>query len=1510
MNNATVLDVARGYVARGWRVVPIPERRKGPILSGWQHLELDVDDLPRHFTANGVRPNIGVILGKPSGGLVDVDLDTPTAGALGALWLPETGAVFGRAGKRCSHYLYRASDGEGPVKTLQFEAAAVKALHGTTAMLVELRSTGAQTVFPGSVHETGEPIEWVDDGDPATVDVGELERTARWIAAGALLTPFWTEGVRNHLGLALAGALLRAQWSVDDAGAFVEGVARVAGDLEWARRRGQCVEPTARKLADGTNVVGVPTLAELIGDPAIVKAVATWLKLGSTPSSDASTTPATDTSFPSGKPEIDAGIQALPVVTAAAWDALRQANDPNRLFQHADTVSRLERSTEGHLGISALEEHGLRYEVARAARWYQVKKDRATGLLSEVDARPPLDVMRDMLATPSEKRPLPVLTRLVQAPIYSPTGELLTAPGYHPAARVYYDPPPGVTLPSVPARPTGAEVARARSLIMDDLMGDFPFVGAAERAHAVALLLLPFVRDMIPGNTPLHLVDAPSAGTGKGLLVNALLTPSLGGNKQLMSAANDDDEWRKRITAALAGAPGAIQIDNVARVFASPDLAAALTTTEWSDRLLGQSRLVRYPVRCVWVATGNNMTLSTEIARRSVHIRMNPQRDLPWERQESAFRHPDLLDWVRSSRGRLVGAALTLVNAWLTAGRPTGKKTIGSYEEWSRLMGGILAVADVPGFLANTHEFYEEADTEAAVQRRLVAAWWEAFKEEEVGTAELFPIAETIEGLTFGRSTSERGQRTALGAYVAKVKDRVYNDYRVAKGSVRDNRQLWRLRWSGGAPMPPEGAPHDGGNHPHDAGDGSNLSNLSNLSAPIPRGRAGAHTHTHTCEGGKKVTEVTEVTEVKPEEVLKGFPPLDLRPCPGCGTPSVNGWTCKACRERPPAPVQKVATSAEKTIVQPTATSTTLPVVTGDAGPALPYTLVTTARDVGEMLTTIGAADVVGIDTETTGLDAATDRVRLIQIATAATVYVLDVFTLDPRLIAPLLVGDGPLLVGHNLAFDLRFLESAGLPFPAGSRLFDTMLASQLLAAGTRMKHSLAAVAERALGIAVDKTEQKSNWSGRLSSDQLAYAAQDAALLPALATRLRESIDAADLGRVADLEMRALPTIAWIEQTGVPFDRDAWTGLATTAAAERDAVAQELTAAVGSGGLFAGSSTVNWGSNMQVAALLRARGHTVTSTDDVALHALGDAGEPLAALLLRHRDAAKRASTYGADYLKHVNARTGRIHPHFGQLGSDAGRMTCASPNLQQVPRDRRYRACFRPGEGRVLIKADYAQIELRLAAEIADDTRLIEAFQRGDDLHTVTARTVLGKTEVTTADRQAAKAVNFGLLYGMGVEGLRIYAKNEYGVQWSVDEAASVRGKFFDTYRGLKAWHRSQPDGAVDTRTIAGRRREGLTSFTKKLNSPVQGSGADGLKAALALLGETRGRARGAAAVNVVHDEIVVECDRDEAEAARAWVMDAMRTGMESVLCQVPAEVEATICADWSGTPVDPGRS
>lgn len=211
----------------------------------------------------------------------------------------------------------------------------------------------------------------------------------------------------------------------------------------------------------------------------------------------------------------------------------------------------------------------------------------------------------------------------------------------------------------------------------------------------------------------------------------------------------------------------------------------------------------------------------------------------------------------------------------------------------------------------------------------------------------------------------------------------------------------------------------------------------------------------------------------------------------------------------------------------------------------------------------------------------------------------------------------------------------------------------------------------------------------------------------------------------------------------------------------------------------------------------------------------------------------------------------------------------------------------------------NYSQIELRIAAIIAGDAALLEAFATGQDVHALTAASVLGRPSDADA-RQAAKAVAFGLLYGMGAPRLAQYARQSFGVEMSEGEAEQYKQRFFARYSGLRRWHRRCPEHPVATRTLAGRRRLSVVKFTEQLNTPVQGSGADGLKLALALLYLRRERVPSAAPVLIVHDEIVGEVDAEAAEQAKEWLRSAMVDGMSAVVQGVPIEVELTTGPTW----------
>jgi hypothetical protein len=486
----------------------------------------------------------------------------------------------------------------------------------------------------------------------------------------------------------------------------------------------------------------------------------------------------------------------LAAMTRAAWDALTAANDPPVLFCRGASVPVRFEDAGGVPRTRLLTPDRLRYALARASRWERLEHTRKG--TRAVEALPPIAVVLDLLAAPAP--PLPGLDRIVTVPTFTPRGRLRVTPGYDPDGRAYYAPPSDLIVPPVPPHPTADEIGRAALLLLDELLGEFPFTGPAERAHALALLLLPFLRDLIDGPTPMHLVEAPTPGTGKTLLVDALGWPALGHATPAMAEGRDDDEWRKRITAKLLASAPAVNLDNLRRPLDSSAVASAITATLYEDRILGRSEIEAVPVRCSWSATGNNPRLSLEMARRTVRIRLDARTEEPWRR--TGFRHADIRAWAQAHRGRLIAAALTLGQAWLDAGRPAGTQTLGMFEAWVHVMGGVLGAAGIDGFLGNLDEFYQDADLEGAEIRAFLDAWWTAHRDSSVTAAELLRLDALPSRVTDGGKTREdredRGRATRLGKLLSSLRDRQYRladlgTVRVTRAGVQHSAARWRL---------------------------------------------------------------------------------------------------------------------------------------------------------------------------------------------------------------------------------------------------------------------------------------------------------------------------------------------------------------------------------------------------------------------------------------------------------------------------------------------------------------------------------------------------------------------------------------------------------------------------------------------------------------------------------------------------------------------------------------------
>jgi DNA polymerase-1 len=584
---------------------------------------------------------------------------------------------------------------------------------------------------------------------------------------------------------------------------------------------------------------------------------------------------------------------------------------------------------------------------------------------------------------------------------------------------------------------------------------------------------------------------------------------------------------------------------------------------------------------------------------------------------------------------------------------------------------------------------------------------------------------------------------------------------------------------------------------------------------------------------------------------------------------------------------------------------TTAPVV--EVGPTYDpgeYLYIKDASHLAQVLPALLAAPTAAIDTETTGLDPLTDRLRTLQIATEDHTVVVDLFRCPVAMLAPLMDG-ARWLIGHHLKFDLQFLAQAGLPWPSGP-CFDTMLGAQVLGANTshpaRGRYSLEGMAQDFLQVHLNKSLQQSAWDGELSPEQVRYAAADAAVLLPLAKTLRAALREARLWKVAELEGACVRALAWLELAGMPVDAEQWRAQAELHEQHQRELAAALSALAG--------VEINWNSPPQLLAVLHDRGLPVTGTaKDVLIPYIAD---EFVAKLFEYRRAANRAQTYGERWLRHLHLGTGRVHADFIQLGSGPGRMSCKKPNLQNIPREAAYRKLFRAPEGCRLVKADYSQIELRLAAIIAPDEVMLQAYcaATADDLHIQTAAALLGlpTDQVTQEHRQLAKAVNFGLLYGMGAPKLQEYAWEEFGVRLSEAEAYQHRTRWLELYPGIRQWHQSvgqrvERRRSIETRTLYGRQRMGITYVPDALNSPVQGSGADGVKLALVRLFEHRNDVPHARLINAVHDEVLAECPTEEAEETAAWLKTHMETAMQEVVKgQVPTPVEIHIGQSWGG--------
>lgn len=591
----------------------------------------------------------------------------------------------------------------------------------------------------------------------------------------------------------------------------------------------------------------------------------------------------------------------------------------------------------------------------------------------------------------------------------------------------------------------------------------------------------------------------------------------------------------------------------------------------------------------------------------------------------------------------------------------------------------------------------------------------------------------------------------------------------------------------------------------------------------------------------------------------------------------------------------------------------------------------------------IETATSVCFDTETLQLQPERGKLRLLQLGSGArnTVVLIDCFDLDKSEWAKLRRFFGSPVrywLAHNAVFDLGWLQEHDI-YPHGW-VRCSMLASRLLTNGMPFpKHGLANVVKRYLDTELSKEQQRSDWSGALSNEQLDYAANDVVALMDLDEILDRKIRINRLTKAYSLECRALPAMAQMWRTGLPWNADNLQQRkedyqVDIKALEKDfilqldhALPEDKKLPRDEDGTFnlraKDEGKIRDGSKRYKGFNLNSPKQLLEKLGDLLGEIPKDAnGKPSAArqalrayaadheviqIYLEWKRADKRRQMINS--IQEKMDADGFVRASYMQLGAESGRMSCIKPNNQQIPRDPQFRGCVEAPEGYLLVDADFGQMELRLAAAIAKDERMISAFQRGEDLHTVTAETI-------GCSRQIAKSANFGLLYGSGAKGLRNYAGGT-GITMTVERAAEIRKDWLDAFAGIGRWQKEMAQESQDTEgdkwaetriPVSGMRRYlmgDMNRLTVRCNTPIQGAGAAILKCALGKLwplvheaGEETVRIAAA-----VHDEILLLVREDAAEEWAACLKQVMEEAEAKWLGDIPALAEVSIGKTWMET-------
>jgi len=590
------------------------------------------------------------------------------------------------------------------------------------------------------------------------------------------------------------------------------------------------------------------------------------------------------------------------------------------------------------------------------------------------------------------------------------------------------------------------------------------------------------------------------------------------------------------------------------------------------------------------------------------------------------------------------------------------------------------------------------------------------------------------------------------------------------------------------------------------------------------------------------------------------------------------------------------------------------------------YQYITSTEEALKHLEFIEKHPIIEIDTETTGLDPFKDRVVLLQMGVHGKAYVFDVRDerVNAAIFKPLLEGGQNLKLLQNATFDCEMLKTN---FDMEiNRLYDTMIAEQLLYLGLHHKSNLQYLVAKYLHLNMPKEigHTFQNYNQEYQEYQLRYAANDVVVMKDIYNLQLHKLQQDSLMRVAQLEFDFIKPLMHMELNGMLLDVSKWQEILQEIVLERDRLQIQLSdvfnTTMDQNTLF-GVSLLNLDSPSQVIKCLNNLGIPVESTDVKELSRYKK--NPVVKLLLDYRKVEKFITTYGDPMINRIHPITGRLHTSFKQM-VDTGRMSSSNPNLQNIPKQQKYRACFIARPGYKLITCDMSQAELRILGDYSQDPVFLDAFAKGLDLHTRTAADLFGLTyEEVVADKELdpedtdkknyranVKALNFGLVYGLTKVGLALRMGT------SENEAQKLINAYFNKYPRIKVWLDNAAKSAIINRystTISGRRRyyrlppSNDTTFNrikgsverKGKNQPIQGSNADTIKQTMIYLVD-RIKSYDARLLSTVHDETITEVREDQAEEVKDIIEQATIDGFGTFFQRVKMKADADVEDYW----------